>query len=370
MSTGCRCSSCRATSSPAAFPIPVLQQVEDFGDGTVSANDCFRPVSRYFDRITRPEQIIPALQRAMAVLTDPAECGPVTLAFCQDVQAEAFDYPESFFAERLWLPRRVAARRARACRRGRLRCARRRSRSSSPAAACSTARPMDALAGFAEAHGVPVAETQAGKSSMPREPPAGRRLDRRHRHLGRQCARRRGRRDPRRRHAAAGFHHRLVGAVPQSRAPHRRPQRPALRRRTSTARCRSSPMPAPASTELSAALAGWHAGAALAAGDRERPRRLGRGRRARHRPDQHRAAVGRAGDRRRPARAPRPTRSSSAPPAGCRANCTSSGRPSGPAATTWNTAIPAWATRSPAASASSWRCPTATSSSWSATAPI
>ena len=78
------------------MPDPVLQQVENFGDGTVSANDCFRPVSRYFDRITRPEQIIPALARAMQVLTDPAECGPVTLSLCQDVQAEAYDYPEEF----------------------------------------------------------------------------------------------------------------------------------------------------------------------------------------------------------------------------------------------------------------------------------
>src|SRR5271168_4162061 len=87
-------------------PDPVLQQLEDFADGTVSVNDCFRPVSRYFDRISRPEQIIPALARAVAVLTDPAECGPVTLAFCQDVQAEAYDYPESFFAERVHRPRR------------------------------------------------------------------------------------------------------------------------------------------------------------------------------------------------------------------------------------------------------------------------
>ena len=71
------------------IPDPVLQQVEDFGDGTISANDCFKPVSRYFDRIARPEQLIPALNRAMAVLTDPAECGPVTLAMCQDTQAEA-----------------------------------------------------------------------------------------------------------------------------------------------------------------------------------------------------------------------------------------------------------------------------------------
>lgn len=88
-------------------PDPVLQQIEDFGDGTVSANDCFRPVSRYFDRITRPEQLIDALPRAMATLLDPADCGPVTLAFCQDVQAEAFDYPEYFFERRLWRPRAV-----------------------------------------------------------------------------------------------------------------------------------------------------------------------------------------------------------------------------------------------------------------------
>ncbi len=89
-------------------PDPVLQQIEDFGDGTVSANDCFRPVSRYFDRIMRPEQIIPALTRAMAVLTDPAECGPVTLAFCQDVQTEAYDYPDAFLAPRLHRIRRAA----------------------------------------------------------------------------------------------------------------------------------------------------------------------------------------------------------------------------------------------------------------------
>ena len=63
-------------------PDPVLQQVEDFDDGTVSANDCFRPVSRYFDRITRPEQLLTALPRALATLTDPASCGPVTLSFC------------------------------------------------------------------------------------------------------------------------------------------------------------------------------------------------------------------------------------------------------------------------------------------------
>src|SRR5688500_2906773 len=88
-------------------PDPVLQQVEGFADGTISANDCFRPVSRYFDRITRPEQIIPALRRAMQVLTDPADCGPVTLSLCQDVQAEAYDYPEAFFDEKVWSSRRI-----------------------------------------------------------------------------------------------------------------------------------------------------------------------------------------------------------------------------------------------------------------------
>src|ERR1700723_2122068 len=87
-------------------PDPVLQQVESFADGTISANDCFRPVSRYFDRITRPEQIIGALPRALSLLTDPAGCGPVTLALCQDVQAEAFDYPEQFFDSRVWHVRR------------------------------------------------------------------------------------------------------------------------------------------------------------------------------------------------------------------------------------------------------------------------
>src|SRR4051812_29313772 len=79
-------------------PDPVLQQIEDFQDGTVSANDCFRPVSRYFDRIMRPEQLLSALPRAVHVLTDPALCGPVTLAFPQDVQTMAWDYPERFFA--------------------------------------------------------------------------------------------------------------------------------------------------------------------------------------------------------------------------------------------------------------------------------
>ena len=89
-------------------PDPVLQQIESFSDGTISANDCFRPVSRYFDRITRPEQLLTALPRAMRTMTDPADCGPVTLSLCQDVQAEAYDWPEDFFAPKIWRQRRIA----------------------------------------------------------------------------------------------------------------------------------------------------------------------------------------------------------------------------------------------------------------------
>src|SRR5690606_32710922 len=151
-------------------PDPVLQQVESFGDGTVSANDAFRPVSRYFDRITRPEQIIPALNRAMQVLTDPAECGPVTLALCQDVQAEAYDYPESLFAERLWMPRRImpdadefamAATALEAAKRPVI----------IAGGGVLYAEATEELRNFAEDHGVPVMETQAGKSSLPHDHP-------------------------------------------------------------------------------------------------------------------------------------------------------------------------------------------------------
>jgi 3D-(3,5/4)-trihydroxycyclohexane-1,2-dione acylhydrolase (decyclizing) len=151
-------------------PDPVLQQIEDFGDGTISANDAFRPVSRYFDRITRPEQIMSALRRAMQVLTDPVDCGPVTLSICQDVQAEAFDYPESFFEEKVWTTRRpqpdtdeleaaIAAIRA----------------SQKPVIIAGGgvlySRATAELKAFAEAHDVPVVVTQAGKSSIPEDHP-------------------------------------------------------------------------------------------------------------------------------------------------------------------------------------------------------
>jgi 3D-(3,5/4)-trihydroxycyclohexane-1,2-dione acylhydrolase (decyclizing) len=152
------------------IPDPVLQQAEDFSDGTATVNDCFRPVSRYFDRITRPEQIIPALNRALAVLTDPAECGPVTLSLCQDVQAEAYDYPESLFAERVWHQRRPRPDR------GELAAA---------VAALKGARKPLVIAGggvlysqatselakLVQGAGIPVCETQGGKSSLPDDHP-------------------------------------------------------------------------------------------------------------------------------------------------------------------------------------------------------
>ncbi len=147
-------------------PDPVLQQIEDFGDGTISANDCFKPVSRYFDRLSRPEQLIPAFERAMAVLTDPADCGPVTLALCQDVQTEAYDYPASMFEERVWTPRRPPpdAHELEAAA-NLLRNARKPFVVAGGGVLYSEAEVV--LAEFCARHGIPAGETQAGKSSLP-----------------------------------------------------------------------------------------------------------------------------------------------------------------------------------------------------------
>jgi 3D-(3,5/4)-trihydroxycyclohexane-1,2-dione acylhydrolase (decyclizing) len=151
-------------------PDPVLQQLEAPHNGTLSVNDCFRPVSRYWDRVDRPEQIVPAVLAAMRVLTNQAETGAVTLALPQDVQAEAHDFPEEFLARRVWrIPRpspdSAELDRAAAFVRG-------------------SRRPMivagggviysgatDTLRRFAEQTGIPVGETQAGKGSMPYDHP-------------------------------------------------------------------------------------------------------------------------------------------------------------------------------------------------------
>jgi 3D-(3,5/4)-trihydroxycyclohexane-1,2-dione acylhydrolase (decyclizing) len=147
-------------------PDPVLQQVEDFQDGTVSANDCFKPVSRYFDRIAHPAQLLAALPRAIEVLTDAALCGPVTLAFPQDVQTMAYDFPVDFLAPS---PVRFDAtapdESALAAVAQKLQAAKRPLLVAGGGVLYGLA--TDALRAFVEAHGIPVAETQAGKGALP-----------------------------------------------------------------------------------------------------------------------------------------------------------------------------------------------------------
>jgi len=146
-------------------PDPVLQQIEHFGDPTISTNDCFRPVSRYFDRITRPEQIINSLPVAIQTLLDPVNCGPVTIALCQDVQAEAYDYPEHFFVEKIHRQRRQSADQfeldlaidlLRSAKKPLL----------IAGGGVHYAQAVAPLLAFAEATGIPVAESQAGKGAM------------------------------------------------------------------------------------------------------------------------------------------------------------------------------------------------------------
>ncbi len=149
---------------------PVLQQLELPYAGDVSVNDCLRPVSRYFDRVTRPEALIPAALQAMRVLTDPVETGAVTLALPQDVQAEAYDWPDEFFAERTWVVRRPGADPT--------------EHAEAVQAIMSAEKPLviagggvhhsraeEALAEFAAATGIPVASTQAGKGSLRHDHP-------------------------------------------------------------------------------------------------------------------------------------------------------------------------------------------------------
>jgi 3D-(3,5/4)-trihydroxycyclohexane-1,2-dione acylhydrolase (decyclizing) len=149
---------------------PVLQELEDPRAGDISVNDALRPVSRYFDRIWRPEQLPSVLLSAMRVLTDPAETGAVTLALPQDVQAEAYAWPDALFAPRVWhVPRPVPEPAALARAVGAIRAARRPVIVAGGGVIYSDA--TDALRAFAEATGVPVAETQAGKGSLPYDHP-------------------------------------------------------------------------------------------------------------------------------------------------------------------------------------------------------
>jgi 3D-(3,5/4)-trihydroxycyclohexane-1,2-dione acylhydrolase (decyclizing) len=144
---------------------PVLQQLEVPWAGDVSVNDCFRPVSRYFDRISRPDQLVSAALQATRVLTDPAETGAVTLALPQDVQAEAYDWPARFLAPRVWPVRRPVPEPAVLAEAVALiRAARRPLIVAGGGVGYSDATA--ALRALAEATGIPVAETQAGKGSL------------------------------------------------------------------------------------------------------------------------------------------------------------------------------------------------------------
>src|ERR671924_779963 len=153
------------------IPDPVLQQLEAPWRGDSSVNDCFKPVSRYFDRIERPEQVVPAALHAMRVLVNQAETGTVTLAFPQDVQAQAWDFPEEFLRRRVWhvprqRPEEAAVRAAPQLVRG----ARRPLLVAGGGVIYSEA--TDALRHLVEATGIPVAETQAGKGSLPYDHPS------------------------------------------------------------------------------------------------------------------------------------------------------------------------------------------------------
>ncbi|MEU8974398.1 3D-(3,5/4)-trihydroxycyclohexane-1,2-dione acylhydrolase (decyclizing) [Streptomyces monashensis] len=149
---------------------PVLQQLEDTRNGDVTVNDTFRAVSKYFDRVSRPEQLVPAALAAMRVLTDPVETGAVTLALPQDVQAEAYDWPVSFFRHRVWhigrpVPEPSAVERAAAL----IRNARKPLIVAGGGAVYSGAETE--LRAFAEATGIPVADTHAGKGAVPWDHP-------------------------------------------------------------------------------------------------------------------------------------------------------------------------------------------------------
>ena len=152
------------------LPDPVLQQVEHFGNPTVTVNDSFRAVSRYWDRMTHPAQILPALPQAIATMLDPADCGPAFIALPQDIQEIAYDYPEAFFEERVWtIPR-----------------PRPDSRQIAEAAAVLSGakRPLiisgggvrysgaeEALRALAATRGIPVVETVAGKGALTHDDP-------------------------------------------------------------------------------------------------------------------------------------------------------------------------------------------------------
>ena len=209
---------------------PVLQQLESPATPDISVNDAFKPVCRFWDRINRPEQLVTSLLEAMRVLTSPSDTGAVTLALPEDVQSEAWDYPEDLFARRVWHVRRprpdpeaVLARAVemiRAAKRpllvaggGVLYC-----------------EATEALRAFVEATGIPVGETQAGKGSLPFDDPLALGAIGTTGTPGANIDGPRGRPRDRHRHPLLGFHHRLQDRLPGPRRPFRERERLRLRR--------------------------------------------------------------------------------------------------------------------------------------------
>ncbi len=349
------------------LPDPVLQQAEDFSDGTVSVNDCFRPVSRYFDRITRPEQIIPALARTMQVLTDPAECGPVTLSLCQDVQAEAYDYPERFFEERVWQVRRPRPDRTEL---------------NEAVAALKAARKPLVIAGggvlysgasaelarFVDATGIPVCETQGGKSSLPDSHPLNMAAVG---VTGTTAANRLAEEAD----VVLAIGTRLQDFTTGSWALFQNEAKTIIGLNAQpfdAGKHRALPLVADAAeglAELAAGLKGWKAPASWTENATE----------GKNEWQAAAAKVTAATNAAYPSdaqvigavqRALVPASPCCMPPAGCQANCTSCGRPARRVPTMPNTASRPWATRSPAHSAPRWRSRNRRSSSCLVTAPI
>ena len=276
---------------------PVLQELEDPGAADVSVNDAFRPVSRFFDRVSRPEQLPAALLGAMRVLTDPVQTGAVTLSLPQDVQTEAYDWPVELFADRVWhVPRAQPDPAALARAVELVRSARRPLVVAGGGVGYSEA--TEALRAFAEATGIPVAETQAGKGSLPYDHPLAVGAVGSTGTTAANIARPRGRPRHRGGHPLQRLHHRVADrlpgrrrAVPQ-RQRGRRGRRQARRHRARRRRPGSAGRPHPRARRLVGAGRARRAGRRARAG-------VGRDGAARVLPGPHPAAGPVGGHRRR-----------------------------------------------------------------------
>ena len=330
---------------------PVLQELEDPTSLDVSVNDCLRPVSRYFDRIWRPEQLPPALLHAMRVLTDPAETGAVTLALPEDVQTEAFDVPDDLLVARMWQIRRPPPEAGVARRLGRAGARARSDHSSSPAAASSTAGPPTPCARLPPRPAFPSPRPRPARDRCATTtPPSLGALGATGTPAANELRARRRRRD-RDRNEVERLHDRVPLGLPEPRRARSSTSTSRPSTRPSSPAPRSSPTPARRSTR---SASDWPGGASTTHYAERVPSdaaALERHRRRSLRPRPPAAAVPERGDRRGRGidDGPRRRRRGGGEPA--RATCTSCGALATPRATTSNTPSPAWATRSPRDSA-------------------